>query len=89
MPGVRAGALSDNPGSIESLDDVLGQRPLLQIHNVLIQLRQLADSKDDAVVPSVLGKFQGRVVDEPADGDFRHGQLVAFCSAAKDIECLE
>lgn len=59
------------PGLVKGLDDIVGKRALLEVQEVLLQVRDAA--RADEYLISVLA-LEERVVGEPAEGDL--GRLI-------------
>lgn len=73
MPVLRRNTLHPQPRCLHTLDDLLRQRTLLQVRQILLQMPRAAGPHDDCVVQL---RPQQRVMLQPAQRDFRVRQAV-------------
>ena len=88
MPVVRSRRLCNLPRLVQGLQDLLGQRTLLNILQVALELCLAADTNDNAIVATVLD-VELRVVDDPSEGCLEQSQVVLLYDWLDDGERLE
>lgn len=74
MPINRRGGFRNQPSLIQRIHDLLRQRPLLQIRQVVLQMIQAADTDDNAVI--AIQHAERRVVDKPPHRRLDHCQVM-------------
>lgn len=87
VPVVRRRRLGDQPRLIQDLDDLFGERSLLKVRKVPLQLVQTADADEDPVIP-ILNPQRG-VVDDPSQRRFEECQIVLLHDGLDDPQRVE
>ena len=74
MPVIGRRPTDDGPRLIERLDDLVRQRSLFQIRQVLVQLLITRHADNDPVVPALVGKPELRMMHHPSQRRLHHRQ---------------
>jgi hypothetical protein len=88
MPVVHGSRLGDQPGLVKHRNHLLRQGPLLQIPEVALQLGEIADTDDDAVVPAILDVERG-VMHHPAQCRLEQRQPVFLHHRLNQLQRLK
>ena len=87
MPVVRSRRLCDLPRLVQSLQDLSGQRSLLNILQVALELGLAAHTNDDAVV--TVENVELGVVDDPSESRLKQSEIVLLHDRLNDCQRLE
>jgi hypothetical protein len=79
--------LGDLPCLIQGFDHLVGQRTLLQIRQVILQLRSTRHTDDNTIITIL--NLQGRVVNRPPQGGLDHSQTRLIHSRLDGLQSLE
>lgn len=74
------------PRLVKRLDDILGKRSLLEVDEVLLEVRVARRADEDVV--ALLAAHE-RVVRDPAEGDLGEGELVSVGDGLDHLERLK
>lgn len=74
MPINRRGRFRNQPSLVQRIHDLLRQRALLQVRQIILQVVHAADTNDDAVI--AIQHAQRRMVDKPPHRRLDHRQAM-------------
>lgn len=76
----RRSCLANHPRLIQRLDNIVRQRPLLQIRKIALQLLETTDANNDAVISTFDSCLELRVMNTPSQCNLKQRQVMFLSS---------
>ena len=90
LPKVRGrSCLANHPRFIQRLDNIIRQRPLLQIRKVTLQLLETTDANNDTVISTFDSCLELGMMNTPSQCNLKQRQVVFLSSFLCNLESLK